>query len=191
MRLSSPQCTLAAPMKFTVSAACKPLLPWHSAPESIAGVDMIVGPGNEYVAEAKRQVFGRVGIDLLAGPTETVVVADESCDMPRWPQSDLLGQGRTRFQLAIDPGYHSPRRWPTRCRPKSSASSRPSRPRRSPVRPGKTMVRSSSVRTMKIIGPGHQRAGIRTRRSYHGRIRITSFASCETTVPCSSGRKPT
>ena len=48
--------------------------------ETIAAVDMIVGPGNAYVAEAKRQLFGRVGIDLLAGPTETLVIADNSVD---------------------------------------------------------------------------------------------------------------
>ena len=49
--------------------------------ESIAPVDLIVGPGNALrVAEAKRQLFGRVGIDLLAGPTETLIIADDSCD---------------------------------------------------------------------------------------------------------------
>ncbi|HEY3028840.1 MAG TPA: histidinol dehydrogenase, partial [Bradyrhizobium sp.] len=45
--------------------------------ETIGAVDMIVGPGNAYVAEAKRQLFGRVGIDLLAGPTETLIIADD------------------------------------------------------------------------------------------------------------------
>ena len=54
-------------------------------------VDMLVGPGNAYVAEAKRQLFGRVGIDLLAGPTETLVIADETCD-PQLAAADLLGQ---------------------------------------------------------------------------------------------------
>jgi sulfopropanediol 3-dehydrogenase len=54
-------------------------------------VDMIVGPGNAYVAEAKRQLFGRVGIDLLAGPTEILVLADASAD-PRLVAADLLGQ---------------------------------------------------------------------------------------------------
>src|SRR5262249_29601173 len=48
--------------------------------ETLPAVDMIVGPGNAYVAESKRQLFGRVGIDLLAGPTETLVIADESVD---------------------------------------------------------------------------------------------------------------
>jgi sulfopropanediol 3-dehydrogenase len=59
--------------------------------ESIAPVDMLVGPGNAYVAEAKRQLFGRVGIDLLAGPTETLVIADDTCD-PEMAAVDLIGQ---------------------------------------------------------------------------------------------------
>lgn len=59
--------------------------------ETIAPVDMIVGPGNAYVVEAKRQVFGSVGIDLLAGPTETLIIADESCDA-EMAATDLLGQ---------------------------------------------------------------------------------------------------
>ena len=58
---------------------------------SIQAVDMIVGPGNAYVAEAKRQLFGRVGIDLLAGPTETLIIADESVDAEMCA-TDLLGQ---------------------------------------------------------------------------------------------------
>jgi sulfopropanediol 3-dehydrogenase len=59
--------------------------------ESIAAVDMIVGPGNAYVAEAKRQLFGRIGIDLLAGPTETLVIADDTVD-GELCAADLLGQ---------------------------------------------------------------------------------------------------
>ena len=58
---------------------------------SIAPVDMLVGPGNAYVAEAKRQLFGRVGIDLFAGPTETLVLADETVDAEICA-IDLLGQ---------------------------------------------------------------------------------------------------
>jgi histidinol dehydrogenase len=58
---------------------------------SIAAVDKIVGPGNSYVAEAKRQVFGRVGIDLIAGPSEILVVADHDQD-PQWIAADLLSQ---------------------------------------------------------------------------------------------------
>ena len=59
--------------------------------ESIPAVDMIVGPGNAFVAEAKRQLFGRIGIDLLAGPTETLVIADDSVD-GELCAADLLGQ---------------------------------------------------------------------------------------------------
>ncbi len=59
--------------------------------ETIAGVDMLVGPGNMFVAEAKRQLFGRVGIDLFAGPTETLIIADASVD-GEICAVDLLGQ---------------------------------------------------------------------------------------------------
>jgi sulfopropanediol 3-dehydrogenase len=59
--------------------------------ESIAPVDMLVGPGNAFVAEAKRQLYGRVGIDLFAGPTETLVIADETVDAELCA-TDLLGQ---------------------------------------------------------------------------------------------------
>lgn len=59
--------------------------------ESISSVDMLVGPGNAFVAEAKRQLYGRVGIDLFAGPTETLVIADDSVDAELCA-TDLLGQ---------------------------------------------------------------------------------------------------
>ena len=59
--------------------------------ETIAPVDMLVGPGNAFVAEAKRQLYGRVGIDLFAGPTETMVIADETVDAEMCA-TDLLGQ---------------------------------------------------------------------------------------------------
>ena len=67
--------------------------------ESIEPVHMLVGPGNAFVAEAKRQLFGRVGIDLFAGPTETMVIADESVDAEMCA-TDLLGQA--------EHGYDSP-----------------------------------------------------------------------------------
>ncbi len=67
--------------------------------ETIDPVHMIVGPGNAYVAEAKRQLFGRVGIDLLAGPTETMVIADDTVD-GELCATDLLGQA--------EHGYNSP-----------------------------------------------------------------------------------
>jgi len=66
---------------------------------SIDSVDMLVGPGNAFVAEAKRQLFGRVGIDLFAGPTETMVIADETVDAELCA-TDLLGQA--------EHGYNSP-----------------------------------------------------------------------------------
>jgi sulfopropanediol 3-dehydrogenase len=59
--------------------------------ETMKPVDMLVGPGNAYVAEAKRQLFGRVGIDLFAGPTEILVIADDSADV-EMIATDLLGQ---------------------------------------------------------------------------------------------------
>ena len=67
--------------------------------ETIHAVDMLVGPGNAYVAEAKRQLYGRVGIDLFAGPTETIVIADETVD-GEMCATDLLGQA--------EHGYNSP-----------------------------------------------------------------------------------
>ena len=59
--------------------------------ETIKPVDMLIGPGNAYVAEAKRQLYGRVGIDLFAGPTEVLIIADESADA-EMVATDLLGQ---------------------------------------------------------------------------------------------------
>jgi sulfopropanediol 3-dehydrogenase len=67
--------------------------------ETIRPVDMLVGPGNAFVAEAKRQLYGRVGIDLFAGPTETMVIADETVDAEICA-TDLLGQA--------EHGYNSP-----------------------------------------------------------------------------------
>jgi len=59
--------------------------------ETVAAVDMLVGPGNAFVAEAKRQLYGRVGIDLFAGPTETLIIADNTVDAEMCA-TDLLGQ---------------------------------------------------------------------------------------------------
>ena len=67
--------------------------------ETIEPVHMLVGPGNAFVAEAKRQLYGRVGIDLFAGPTETMVIADETVDAEMCA-TDLLGQA--------EHGYNSP-----------------------------------------------------------------------------------
>ncbi|QYK42674.1 MAG: histidinol dehydrogenase [Paracoccaceae bacterium] len=67
--------------------------------QTMRPVDMLVGPGNAYVAEAKRQLFGKVGIDLFAGPTETMVIADDTVDAELCA-TDLLGQA--------EHGYNSP-----------------------------------------------------------------------------------
>jgi sulfopropanediol 3-dehydrogenase len=93
---------------------------------SIEPVDMIVGPGNAYVAEAKRQLYGRVGIDLQAGPTEILVLADASAD-PRLVAADLLGQAehgttspaivvtdsREQGQAIVNEVESLLKRWPT------------------------------------------------------------------------------
>lgn len=68
--------------------------------ETIDPVHMLVGPGNAFVAEAKRQLFGRVGIDLFAGPTETMIIADETAADAELCATDLLGQA--------EHGYNSP-----------------------------------------------------------------------------------
>lgn len=75
--------------------------------EFCEAVDFIVGPGNVFVSEAKRQLFGRVGVDLIAGPTETLLIADETCD-PEMAATDLLGQA--------EHGFNSPAVLVTTCR---------------------------------------------------------------------------
>ena len=94
--------------------------------EGIGAVDMIVGAGNAYVAEAKRQLFGTVGIDLLAGPTEILVIADETA-RPAVVAADLLGQAehgptspavlvtvsRELAEAVIDHAERLLRDWPT------------------------------------------------------------------------------
>ncbi len=71
---------------------------------TIAPVAKIVGPGNAYVAAAKRRVFGVVGIDMIAGPSEVVVLADATAD-PAFVAADLLAAGRARRGRAIDPDH--------------------------------------------------------------------------------------
>src|SRR5580704_15494679 len=102
--------------------------------ETIAPVDMIVGPGNAYVAEAKRQLFGRVGIDLLAGPTETLIIADDSVD-GEMCATDLLGQAE-----------HGPTSPAIPCA-RSNGFSKSCRPARPPARPGLISARSSCAMT--------------------------------------------
>ena len=83
---------MAGADEIYASAESRPSARWRWVPKRSHPVDMLVGPGNAFVAEAKRQLFGRVGIDLFAGPTETLVIADEiGCD-GELAATDLLGQ---------------------------------------------------------------------------------------------------
>ena len=103
---------------------------------------MIVGAGNAYVAEAKRQLYGRVGIDLLAGPSEIAVLADDSAD-PELVAADLLGQaehGPTSPAVLVTTSEDSA----VPCAPRSSVSSRSWPPPRSRAPPGASTGRSSS-----------------------------------------------
>ena len=76
--------------------------------QTIPAVDKIVGPGNIYVATAKRKVFGKVGIDMIAGPSEILVLADGGCN-PAWVAADLLSQAEHDKLATV-------RRWPGLCR---------------------------------------------------------------------------
>ena len=112
--------------------------------ETIAPVDMIVGPGNAYVAEAKRQLFGRVGIDLLAGPTETLVIADDSVD-GEICATDLLGQaehGPTSPAVLITNSEKLARDTMSEI---ERLLDDPADAPISPDRPGRTMAKSSSA----------------------------------------------
>ena len=95
---------------------------------TIAPVAKIVGPGNAYVAAAKRRVFGQVGIDMIAGPSEVLILADGDAN-PDWIAADLLAQAEHDAGRAGDPRSPTAPRSPTRSRPRSSASSRPCRGR--------------------------------------------------------------
>ena len=106
---------------------------WRRSPmarETISPVTKIVGPGNAYVAAAKRQVFGIVGIDSIAGPSEVLIIADKHND-PEWIAADLLAQaehdtaapvdpddGRCRFRACGRSGGHATAR--ARCRAATS-----------------------------------------------------------------------
>ena len=96
---SSRRCIWAVPTKFYTLGGVQAIGAFAIGTASIDPMAMVVGPGNAYVAEAKRQLFGRIGIDLLAGPTETLVIADDSVDAEMCA-TDLLGQA--------EHGYNSP-----------------------------------------------------------------------------------
>ena len=99
--------------------------------ETIKPVDMLVGPGNAYVAEAKRQLYGKVGIDLFAGPTETLVIADDSVDA-EIVRHRPARPGRARPDVAGHPDHHlEAHRGPDRGRDRAAAR-RSCRPPTSP-----------------------------------------------------------
>src|ERR1700680_2817519 len=83
--------TLAGASEIYVMGGVQAIAALALGTETIAPVDMLVGPGNAFVAEAKRQLYGQVGIDLVAGPTEILVIADDSADV-EMIATDLLGQ---------------------------------------------------------------------------------------------------
>jgi sulfopropanediol 3-dehydrogenase len=96
MRGAPPAATIAAMAlagadEIYVMGGVQAVAAFALGTKMIKAVDMIVGPGNAYVAEAKRQLFGTVGIDLLAGPTETLIIADDTADV-EMVATDLLGQ---------------------------------------------------------------------------------------------------
>ena len=157
--------------------------------EGLAGADMIVGAGNAYVAEAKRQLFGEVGIDLLAGPTEIAIIADGGAD-PTMVAADLLGQAehgptspavlittsRELGQAVLSEVDELLATWPTRevagaaweamARSPSSTTSTP--PWRSRTRSRPSTSRSRSARTASA----------------------TAWRACATTARSSSGARP-
>ena len=112
--------------------------------EDIDPVDMIIGAGNVYVAEAKRQLFGRVGIDLLAGPTEIAVIADGDAD-PELIASDIVGQlehGPTSVGWLVSTSRDVARSGDERDRSPHRGTAHRARSRR---RPGATTAKSSSA----------------------------------------------
>ena len=110
--------------------------------ETIRPVAKIVGPGNAYVAAAKRQVFGTVGIDMIAGPSEVLVVADAR-QRSRLDRRRPSGPGRARRLGAVDPDHRRCRLRRRRSKRRSSGSCRRCRARRTPRRAGATSARSS------------------------------------------------
>jgi hypothetical protein len=103
--------------------------------------DIIVGPGNKFVAEAKRMLFGQVGIDVFAGPSEVAVIADDSADPTSWPPTSWArpSTGTSRRRGSSPPRASSPTRRPRGCRSSSMRCRRP--PATRPARRGATTAR--------------------------------------------------
>ena len=188
----SPRCSGRWPWPApTRSGACggvQALALMACGAEGYEPVDFIAGPGNMYVAEAKRQLFGEVGIDLLAGPTEILVIADEAAD-PRIVGGRPARPGRARPDLAGHPRQPlaGGRRW--RCSPRSSASSPSCPPARSPSVPGPTTARSSSSRTATRPWPWPTSTPPSTSRC-RPPTPTGIWSTCATTARCASARRP-
>ena len=112
---------------------------------TIAPVDKITGPGNAYVAAAKRRVFGRVGIDMIAGPSEVLILADAGND-PDWLALDLLAQAEHDASRPVDPRSPTTPASAAPSPPPSRRASPPSPAATSPARAGATTARSSPSR---------------------------------------------
>ena len=150
-----------APTASSRSAACRRSPRWPSACSTGSPSDMIVGAGNAFVAEAKRQLYGKVGIDVLAGPSEVAVIADETATA-QMVAADLLAQAEHGPDHARLPRDHVGRARRGRRDRGRRASSRASRPATSPGRPGATGARSTSptrpktaVEIMNVLAPEH------------------------------------
>ena len=150
-------------------------------------VDMLVGAGNAYVAEAKRQLFGRVGIDLLAGPTEVLVLADATAD-PELVAADLLGQA--------EHGPTSPAVLVTTSEALATQVDRGRRPAarhmadRRRRRAGLARLRRGDRRGRRRGGRGGERRDRRgARRGADGRSRRGTSIACATTARCSSAAR--
>ncbi|GDY71277.1 hypothetical protein SAV31267_007620 [Streptomyces avermitilis] len=155
--------------------------------ETVAPVDMLAGPGNAYVAEAKRQLFGEVGIDLFAGPTEILIVADDDAD-PFVVAVDLLSQAEhgpdspaalvtTSERVAGEVQRHIDEILPA-CRPATS-----------PARPGGTTARSSWSMTSKRPTALPTASPTSTSRS-SPRTLVKRWTRCTPTAPCSLVKEP-
>ncbi len=159
--------------------------------EDVAPVDMIVGAGNAYVAEAKRQLFGKVGIDLLAGPTEILVIADEH-RRPRAGRRRPARPARARPDLAGGPDHDLAQRSARRRSRRSSACSRAGRPREVAGEAWRAHGAVVVVRRPRRGGRARRRDRPRAPRGpVTARARLATSTSCATTGRCSSAsRRP-
>ena len=138
-----------ASRRSTASAARRPSAALAYGTETIAPVAKIVGPGNAYVAAAKRLVFGTVGIDSIAGPSEVLIIADKH-NNPEWIAADLLAQAEHDTAAQVDPDDRRCRVSAAPSKPPSCVSCSSCRAATSPARAGACSAPlSSSVRWTK------------------------------------------